>query len=184
MNIRMQWWILWICILLKVEHRKWMTYLNWEYVTFLSFKFEFNAITNVVTQPNLPLCSISSSFKGLETSCWSFEKGTLSHSCLIVPGCLCHIFFVSWCFNWFQLVKGLVCRQTPSTQVLVLRSRAIKPIDGIRGLALSFWNTQDLPWTRCLGTCDALKPVYTFQYWWRLPRFTNCQLHMYYTCNK
>lgn len=101
MNIRMQWWILWICILLKVEHRKWMTYLNWEYVTFLSFKFEFNAITNVVTQPNLPLCSISSSFKGLETSCWSFEKGTLSHSCLIVPGCLCHIF----CFMMFQLVS-------------------------------------------------------------------------------
>ncbi len=89
-----------------------------------------------------------------ETSCWSFERGMLSHSCLTydsscstVLGLLCQIF----CFMIGQMFStsersGLQAGQF-STRTLQLQSHAVV-MDAVWGLALSYWNMQGLPWKR------------------------------------
>ena len=138
------------------------------------------------TESWFSLCSIPSSFKNIckhlgteETSCWTFGRAMLPHSCLIedssgsaVLGLLCCIWNV---FSWW---KVWTAAGQSSTRTLLLQSHDVG-VDAVCGLTLSCWNRQGLPSRRCHldGSISALKPDYTFLHWWSLSRCAGFQFH-------
>lgn len=100
--------------------------------------------------------------------------------CSTVLCLLCHILddntFFDFLLNVSILWKLLAALRHPDSSTSC----------SIWGSGLSCWNMRDLPrkihWLD--GSFVVLKPVYSFQYWWCLPRFSSCQFNGHWFTSK
>lgn len=100
--------------------------------------------------------------------------------CSTVLCLLCHILddntFFDFLLNVSILWKLLAALRHPDSSTSC----------SIWGSGLSCWNMRDFPrkihWLD--GSFVVLKPVYSFQYWWCLPRFSSCQFNGHWFTSK
>ena len=140
-----------LCILLGLKRLSIRNYMKRKFdnlINILNLLVE-TCLRKFWTGPCLPLCNISSSFTSCqtsgteETSCWTFGRGTVSHSSLIqvsscptAPGLLCWILNV---FSWWKLWTAGRSVQHPD--YITMKRWGL-------WFNVSCWNMQAFPWKR------------------------------------
>jgi len=135
-------------------------------------------LIKVGTGPCFPLCSIPSSSNNIckhlgteETSCWTFGRGMLSHSCPIEDSSCSAVLDV---FRWWNI-------WTAGRSVQQLDSSATKPRCWNR--SRMWFNFVLLKYARPSlkkGADVALEPVHTLQHWWSLSRCAGFHFHRHW----